>query len=154
MLSPHRPAYDEAVDSEQQRRPDPARWIWYAVGGSLGPRYREWVLRDVTGRGRWWRQLVRALVPLVPIAIVLFAVLGATWMTWVALLGGVFIALIYSAAYIDQAADHRLLKHGYPLGTAERVRDEAGLGRTADDVSRYEQNYRAQRPSPPPPPAA
>ena len=27
------------------RRPDPLLWIWYAFGGTLGPRYRQWVLR-------------------------------------------------------------------------------------------------------------
>ena len=34
-------------------RPDPIRWLWYALGGRLGPRYREWVLHDATCRT--WR---------------------------------------------------------------------------------------------------
>jgi hypothetical protein len=25
-------------------RPDPPRWLWYTFGGTLGPRYSEWVL--------------------------------------------------------------------------------------------------------------
>jgi hypothetical protein len=31
-------------------RPDPLRRLWYAYGGGLAPRYREWVLFDATCR--------------------------------------------------------------------------------------------------------
>jgi hypothetical protein len=34
------------LDDGQRRRPDPLRWIWYAFGGALGPRYRQWVLHS------------------------------------------------------------------------------------------------------------
>src|SRR6202011_2856544 len=105
-------------------RPGPARWIWYAFGGSLGRGYREWVLHDVTCRTRWLRQVARATVPLVPFAVLMFVIVGAGWITWAALMGGLVMALISSAAYIDQTAEHRLTKHGYPPGTAERVRRE------------------------------
>src|SRR5271163_3337343 len=43
--------------------PDPARWLWYTFGGSLGSRYKGWVLRDTTTRTRWLRQAVRGGVP-------------------------------------------------------------------------------------------
>lgn len=124
------------------KRPGPLRWIWYAFGGRLGPDYREWVLFDITCRTRWWRQLARAVVLLVPFALLLFAVLGVSWITWAALLGGLFMALIYSAAYIDQAGDHRLLKHGFPQGTAGRVRAE---NRPEQEAARrrYEETYRS-----------
>ena len=52
----------------QRRRPDPLRWIWYAFGGALGPRYRQWVLRDLTCRTRWERQIARAVVQVMPLA--------------------------------------------------------------------------------------
>jgi Family of unknown function (DUF5313) len=29
-------------------RPDPLHWLWYALGGGLPPRYRDWVLHDAT----------------------------------------------------------------------------------------------------------
>ena len=32
------------------------------------PRYRDWVLRDTTAPGWWWRQIVRALVQAAPVA--------------------------------------------------------------------------------------
>jgi hypothetical protein len=31
------------------------------------------------------------------------------------------LALIYSTAYFGPSADHRLVKHGYPSGTAQRI---------------------------------
>lgn len=124
------------------RRPNPVRWMWYAAGGSLGPQHREWVLYDLTGPTRWPRQLVRAVVPLTPFAVLLLVFLGNTWMTWASLAGGLAIALIYSAAYIDQAAEHRLLKHGYPLGTAAQMRQAADPMRDAERIRRYAQTYR------------
>ena len=47
------------------------RWLWYALGGTLGPRYRQCVLRDLTGRTRWERQIVLAIVQVVPLAVAL-----------------------------------------------------------------------------------
>lgn len=38
-------------------RPDPLRRLWYAYGGGLAPRYREWVLFDATCR-TWWYESV------------------------------------------------------------------------------------------------
>ena len=54
----------------RHKRPGPLRWIWYAFGGALGPRYREWVLHDLTCQTRWARQLARAVVQVVPVAAV------------------------------------------------------------------------------------
>jgi hypothetical protein len=34
------------------------------------------------------------------------------------------LALIYSTAYFDPSVDHRLAKHGYPSGTAQRILNE------------------------------
>jgi hypothetical protein len=57
----------------QRRRPDPLRWIWYAFGGTLGPRYRQRVLQDLTGRTRWERQIARAVLQVAPLAIVYYS---------------------------------------------------------------------------------
>ena len=72
----------EALDAGR-RRPDPLRWIWYAFGGTLGPRYRRWVLQDLTGRTRWARQIARAVLQVVPLAVVLLLALGVGWIAWV-----------------------------------------------------------------------
>ncbi|WP_101952358.1 DUF5313 family protein [Mycobacterium sp. 3519A] len=124
------------------RRPNPIRWIWYTFGGTLGPRYREWVLRDLTGRTRWERQIVRAVVQVVPLAAVLLPALGFGWIAWVGVGCGLVLALIYSAAYFDPSVEHRLARHGYPAGTAQRILGERENAKHPDRMRRYLQNYR------------
>lgn len=77
------------MSDDQRRRPDPVRWIWYTFGGALGPRYHQWVLHD-------------ALAQVPPLGALVILVLGFGWITCAALIGGLVMALIYSAAYIDQ----------------------------------------------------
>src|ERR1700754_4843575 len=102
---------DPLSPETQRRRPDPLRWIWYTFGGSLGARYREWVLRDLTGRTRWERQIVRAVVQVVPFAVVVLIVLGSGWIAWAGVGCGMVLSLIYSAAYFDPSVEHRLAKY-------------------------------------------
>ena len=135
-------AESAATQDRQRRRPSPLRWIWYAVGGSLGPRYRQWVLNDLTCRSRWTRQIVRAVVQVVPLAVLLFLTLGTGWVTWVGVICGLVLALIYSAAYFDPAADYRLVKHGYPPGTAQRILSELDKAKHPDQMRRYVETYR------------
>jgi hypothetical protein len=130
------------MEQDQRRRPDPLRWIWYTFGGGLGPRYRRWVLHDLTGPTRWVRQLARAVVQVAPLGALLFLVLGFGWITWVALTGGLVMALIYSVAYIDQSADNRLLKQGYPPGTIRLILSERDRTKDPDRMRRYMQTYR------------
>jgi Family of unknown function (DUF5313) len=134
---------ENRTDDGQRRRPDPLRWVWYAFGGGLGPRYRDWVLHDLTCRTRWERQLVRAVVTVVPLAAVLLLALGIGWIAWVGVACGLVLALIYSAAYFDQAADHRLVKHGFPQGAAHRIITERENAQHPDRMRRYMQTYRA-----------
>ncbi|HZN84340.1 MAG TPA: DUF5313 family protein [Mycobacterium sp.] len=126
----------------QRRRPDPLRWVWYTYGGTLGPRYRDWVLRDLTGRTRWERQLIRAAVQLAPLVVVVLLVLGSGWIAWVGIGCGIVLALIYSMAYFDPAVEHRLAKHGYPSGTAHRILSERDQAKHPDRMRRYMQTYR------------
>ena len=136
-------AENGGTDDGQRRRPDPLRWIWYAFGGALGPRYRQWVLHDLTCRTRWERQIVRAVVQVVPLALVLLLVLGFGWVVWVGVGCGLVLALIYSTAYFDSSADHRLVKHGYPPGTAQRILSDRDKAKHPDRMRRYMQTYRA-----------
>ena len=59
-------AYRCVVDGE---RPNPAQWVWYALGGGLPRRLAPWVLADVTRRTWVARHLVRALVQLAPVVV-------------------------------------------------------------------------------------
>jgi hypothetical protein len=127
-------------------RPGPLLWIWYAFGGKLPSRYREWVLYDVTSRTRWLRQAARGIVQLTPLAVVIFLVLGWNWITWTSVLCGILLGLIYNTAYLDLSAEHRLRKHGYPPGTLERVlsqrRDAEGDGAIARDNRKFRRGER------------
>jgi fatty acid desaturase len=126
----------------QRRRPDPLRWLWYTFGGTLGPRYRDWVLRDLTGRTRWERQLIRAVVQVAPLVVVVLLVLGSGWIAWVGVACGMVLALIYSMAYFDPAVEHRLAKHGYQPGTAQRILSKREDAKHPDRMRRYMQTYR------------
>jgi hypothetical protein len=126
-------------------RPNPLQWIWYTLGGKLPPRYSGWVLRDVTGRTRWFRQTVRALVQIAPPAVLGSVVLSGMGMSMVALAGvacGAILGLWYSLAYIDQTGDRRLVKHGYEPGTLKEALHERYNREHADQIARYLQTYR------------
>ena len=127
-------------------RPDPARWVWYAYGGTLAPRYQQWVLYDLTARSRWWRQVARTLMTLLPFAVCGVLLTRPIWIAATAVLGGVCIALIYAAAYIDQSAEHRLRKHGFPQGTLERVLSERDRTSRTSRQRSYDAMYRGSAP--------
>jgi len=118
-------------------RPAPHRWLWYALGGRLPRRNRGWVLHDTTTSTWWLRHVARTFVQMaVPIALVL-TVLPAPWgLRAAAAGGGIFLALIYSLAYMPEATENRVVKAGYPAGTAQALRDEAGLVRQRKESER------------------
>lgn len=128
--------------SNTPSRPGPVRWFAYAYGATLPPRYRDWVLHDLTARTRWLRQVARTTAVLVPFVAVLVALVGPTWIAWTAALGGLALAVIYSVSYIDQYSEYRLVKHGYPDGTLQRVLAEADADGKAERDQRYDSMYR------------
>ncbi len=111
-------------------RPAPHRWIWYALGGGLPVRHRGWVLRDTTIWSWWLRHIVRSLVQVaIPIALVM-TLLPAGWgLRAAAAGGGLALALFYSLAYMPETTENRVVKAGYPAGTATAYRERAGAGR-------------------------
>ncbi len=111
-------------------RPNPILWIWYAFGGRLPERYREWVLHDVTARTWVLRHLGRSLVQISP-GLFFLLVPGPLWIKGMALLGGGILALWFSAAYMEHTVEHRIHKHGYRLGTARAIRDRHAAEREA-----------------------
>jgi hypothetical protein len=118
-------------------RPAPHRWLGYAFGGRLPARHRGWVLHDTTTSTWWLRHLARTGVQLaVPIALVV-VLLPAPWVLRLACaLGGIFLALIYSLAYMDPATETRVVKAGFPAGTAHEARERTGLLRQQRESER------------------
>lgn len=129
--------------SKKLNRPDPIRWFWYAYGRTLPEHYRPWVLRDLTAPSRWVRQVLRTSAVLAPFALVGLVLAGNTWIVWTATLGGYLLAVIYSLSYIDQYAQYRLGKHGFPHGTFTQVMAEAQSKTTTDERRLYDAIYRS-----------
>ncbi|HEY1969637.1 MAG TPA: DUF5313 family protein [Pseudonocardia sp.] len=137
------PRETETPDLRDYRRPDPIRWLWYAYGGSLPPRYNTWVLHDLTGPTWWLRHFGRSLLQVAPVVVVLLLVLpGNPAIQVAAVTAGVLLGLLYSGAYINEITEYRVSKAGYPVGTARQVREEADHDRHHADAEQYERTWR------------
>lgn len=127
------------------RRPGPIHWLWYAMGGALPPRYRDWVLHDVTTSTWPMRQMIRSLVQMLPVGLLLVLLVpGALWVRLVAVLGGAIVGMIYAASYVYETTEHRALKAGFARGQAQAVRDQANAGEREAAALRYAQRYREE----------
>jgi uncharacterized protein DUF5313 len=118
-------------------RPAPHRWLWYALGGRLPERNRGWVLHDTTTHSWWLRHIARSLLQMaIPIVLVML-LLPAPWQLRAAAAGGgVFLGMIFSLAYMNETTEHRVVKAGYPAGTAQATRDRTGLARQQQESER------------------
>jgi hypothetical protein len=117
--------------------PAPHRWIWYALGGGLPARHRGWVLHDTT-TGTWWlRHVARIFVQIaIPIALVMTLLPAPVGLRAAVAGGGIFLALLYSLAYMPETTENRVVKAGYPAGTATAHREHSGLLRDQRDSER------------------
>lgn len=137
------------MNKEKPRRPGPVKWLLYTFGRGLPPQYREWVLHDLTTRTWPARQLLRAIVQVLPFAIVIALLIpGALWVRLIAILGGILIGMIYAVAYLYEATEHRATKAGFPRGTLRAIRESANADERAEAQRRYEQRYRDISPPP------
>jgi len=130
-------------------RPNPLQWIWYAYGGTLPQRYREWVLRDITARTWLIRHTIRTLMFVVPILVVLYLIFGLAVhlpasILWPAMALGVIVGLYYSLSYARETGDLRLVKYGYPDGHGTQLRDKRNEGATEQRERNYEARWRTQ----------
>jgi hypothetical protein len=117
-------------------RPSVARWVGYAYGAGLPARNRAWVLFDTTSHTWALRHVTRSLLQLAPlVAVVLLAVPGPFWIRAMSAGGGVAMGQIYSLGYMVETTEHRLVKAGYPVGTGERVREQAATAARASGTA-------------------
>ncbi len=123
--------------AEKPQRPGVLRWLWYALGGGLPARHNTWVLHDTTTRTWALRHVARALVQMaVPIALILLLVPGEFWIRAMAALGGVLLGMMFSLAYMPESTENRVVKAGYPAGTATADREEAARVREQQESER------------------
>lgn len=106
-------------------RPGPLRWVWYAYGGTLPPRYREWVRYDTTSRNWLLRHAIRIVVKALPFLVAAFLLLLFLtplpwWAAIVAPLFGLAFGLFYTIGSAREFTEVRLQKHGFPPGTGKR----------------------------------
>jgi len=107
------------------QRPNPLQWVWYALGGGLPRHLSPWVLADTTGRTWIVRHLLRAVIQVLPVmALCIFVVPVPLAYRLSAAFGGLFLALMFSIAFMTETIEHRTTKAGYPPSTAARLRAE------------------------------
>ena len=128
------------------RGPGPLWWIWYALGGGLPPRYREWVLRDASA-DRWvLRHFVRACVQIgVVAAPIMVLAPGPLWVRSCALLLGCLVGLQYALWFVDGSVERRVRRAGYPPGSAQAAREALHADERAAAAERYAARYRSPR---------
>ncbi|MCV2489681.1 DUF5313 domain-containing protein [Geodermatophilus sp. YIM 151500] len=123
---------------EQLPRPGPLQWVWYALGGGLPARLAPWVLADTTGPGWVWRHLARALVQVAPLVVICLVVVPVPFAYRVSAAGGgLLLGLLFSVAFMTETTEHRVVKAGYPPGTAGRVRAERAERARLERHARY-----------------
>ena len=102
-------------------RPNIPQWVWYAYGGGLPEHLREWVLHDLTCRTWVLRHIARTLTQWVPS--LLLMLLPGPFSLRLSLPVLVLLGALYvSVSYIEETTEHRLAKHGFPLGMAKEMR--------------------------------
>jgi hypothetical protein len=122
---PGRAAYRRGVRTQHAVRPTPFQWLRYALGGGLPRELSPWVLADTTRRTWVWRHLSRAVVQVLPLmAICIVAVPVPMVYRVTAAVGGLFLALMFSVAFMTETIEHRVAKAGFEPGTAARLRAE------------------------------
>lgn len=110
----------------------------YAFGGRLPRSLSPWVLADTTEPGWVRRHLVRAVVQLLPVLVLCLTVVPVPLVYRLsAAAGGLLMGLIFSMAFMVETTEHRVLKAGYPPGTAARLRDERGERRRLERRAPY-----------------
>jgi hypothetical protein len=123
-----------------RHRPNPAQWVWYAVGGGLPRELSPWVLADTTGPTWVWRHLARALVQMLPLLVLCLVAIPVPLAYRVsAAAGGLLLGLFFSLAFMTETIEHRVAKAGYPPGTAARLRAERAERARVERRSPYRQ---------------
>lgn len=120
------------------KRPNPAQWLWYALGGGVPRRLSPWVLADTTGPTWVLRHLARALVQLSPV-VTLCLLLPPVPLPYrvSAAVGGLMLGMLVSMAYMTETIEHRAVKAGYRPGTAGRLRADRAERRRTERRARY-----------------
>lgn len=112
------------VDPEPLRRPDPARWLWYAFWGPLPERYDLWVLYDATCSTwvlrHFARILTAAALPVAALALFLPGPVSIRVDT--AVVCGL-LAVLLTGVWTNEGTDYRLDRAGWGTGVGPVLRE-------------------------------
>lgn len=126
------------------KRPNPAQWLWYAVGGRLPARLAPWVLHDVTARTWALRHAARSCVVLAPIAAGCLLFPGPLGLRLAMVLLVAIVGVYFSLSYVDESCELRAVKHGYTHGIARATRDARKGEQEEAERARYAASFRAR----------
>jgi hypothetical protein len=131
------------------KRPNPMLWLWYAFGGKLPNRYREWVLHDATAPTWLVRHVARRLVFMAPIfgLLYLFLAVALDFDVVTVLLGfglGLYAGLYYALIFATNSVDVRVTRHGYPDEYASQVRKALKKAEHETKAARYDHKWRGE----------
>jgi uncharacterized protein DUF5313 len=124
------------------KRPNPIRWLWYAIGGRLPATYREWVLYDLTSRTWVLRHLARGLVQHSVWLLLLLLPIPLDLRIWMIIVG-ISVGMFFFMVFIEDASERRVIKHGFPAGLNRRIREESTTAQRADLAAMYTAYYSA-----------
>jgi hypothetical protein len=126
-------------------RPNPALWLWYAYGGRLPDRYRDWVRHDNTARTWMLRHLSRILAQALPVLVVIFVLLRLftpvpAWTIVMVMVVGLLVSLFYTIGTARDLSLVRLARHGFPPDVvpppSRLLPEDAGMDRGGDNDGR------------------
>jgi hypothetical protein len=129
-------------------RPGPLRWVWYAIGGGLPPRYSTWVLHDTTTNTWVVRHIVRSLVLLaVPVLLVIFLLPASAGIKVLIALTAGACGLMFQIVHTIETTERRAIRAGYKPGTAEATRHQRAVDeqRAANERRRIRNAARRSR---------
>ena len=126
------------------KRPNPAQWLWYAVGGRLPAHLAPWVLHDVTARTWALRHVARGGVVLTPIAAGCLFFPGPLGLRLAMVLLVAIVGVYFSLSYVDESCELRAVKHGYEHGIARATRDARKGVKEEAERARYAANFRTR----------
>jgi hypothetical protein len=111
------------IDPQPRVRPNPLRWLGYAMWLPLPDRHRLWVLYDLTCATWIQRHLARlvtlALIPSSAIVVFLPAALDLRLTTAI---GMSVLAIAFTVVWINEDSEHRLVQAGWPYQLGQTVR--------------------------------
>lgn len=116
------------IDPAPRVRPNPVQWLWYAFWVPLPDRYRIWVLWDATCPTWILRHFVRILtIAVLPVAAVVLFLPGPLHLRVLTAVVAGIGAFMFTAVWVNEATEYRLMRAGWPWGTGPEVRERRSM---------------------------